>query len=176
MTRTRSLTHLELIRVQISGQPGVEAVWRRADGSKGRVVVQFRPRTPERWYIAWLHVILPTAALLRDVPLSRIEHAANADPKIRAWIEQGFDEATIERMRRDAAKRPRLERPAARRLDAAFYERVATAYRAAVRHGLPPAKTLAEDADTPQGTVNRWIAEARHLDYLPKAEPGKVTA
>jgi hypothetical protein len=79
-------------------------------------------------------------------------------------------------MRRDAAKRPRLERPAARRLDAAFYERVATAYRAAVRHGLPPAKTLAEDADTPQGTVNRWIAEARHLDYLPKAEPGKVTA
>ena len=72
-----------------------------------------------------------------------------------------------------AVKRPRLKRPAGRRLDDNFYIQVADAYRGAVAHGLQPAKTLAEDSETPQGTVNRWIATAREKDLLADAEPGR---
>ena len=53
---------------------------------------------------------------------------------------------------------------------------MAFAYREAVEAGLPPSKTLAEDADTPPGTVNRWIAQARERGFLPPAERGKVSA
>jgi hypothetical protein len=181
MTRKRSLTHLELSLALNNGRKGwVAADWQRADGSKGSVIAHIRPKTPERWYIAQLLISVPSAALLRDVPFARIEQAVNAaakaDPKMREWLEQGMDPGTIERMRRDVAKRPRLKRPANHRLDDEFYERVATAYQAALEHGLRPSKTLAEDSDTPPGTVNRWIFESRSRGYLPAAEPGKVTA
>jgi hypothetical protein len=36
--------------------------------------------------------------------------------------------------------------------------------------------TLAADSDTPPGTVDRWIAEARRRGYLPLGEPGKMSA
>lgn len=177
MTRERSLTKLELGQVYVAGKPGwVEAKWERADGSGGSVYVHLRLKTAERWYVARLLVTLPTSELLRDVPLARIESAVNADPKIREWIESGTDEETIKRARRAASKRPRLERPARRRLDDGFYQRVADAYRGAVAHGLPPSKTLAEESDTPPGTVNRWIAGARERGYLPPGESGRVTA
>ncbi len=111
---------------------------------------------------------LPTNALLRDVPLARIEAAANADERIRRWVADG--------VRAKAQPRQKLKRPASRRLDEQFYGEVAVAYIDAVVYGLSPAKTLAEDSDTPQGTVNRWIAKARELGHLPPAEPGKVSA
>lgn len=177
MTRERTLTKLELTPAYVSGRPGwVDARWERSDGSDGSACAQFRLKKAERWYIARLWIDVPTAALLRDVPLARIEAAANADPKIRKWIEDGAPEEVIERSRRAIAKRPRLERPALRRLDDDFYKRVAAAYTGAVAHGLRPAKTLAAESDTPAGTVNRWIAEARSCGYLPPGEPGKVTA
>jgi hypothetical protein len=153
----------------------VYARWTRADGSKGEVWAHFRPKTAERLYIARLLVDLPSGALLRDVPFARIESAANADAEIRAWIESGSDPETIELIRREAAKRPRLRRPARRQLDDDFYARVATAYRAAVAAGLHPAQTLAADSATPVSSVRRWIAEARARDYLPDAEQGRVT-
>lgn len=177
MTRERTLTKLELIPAYVSGQPGwVGARWERSDGSKGNAFARFRLATAERWYIANLMLNVPTAALLRDVPLARIESAANADPKIREWMEAHTERATIKLARRAASRRPRLKRPAGRRLDDGFYRRVAEAYRGAVANGLPPAKTLAADSDTPPGTVNRWIAGARQRHYLPEGEPGKVTA
>jgi hypothetical protein len=177
MTKERALTQLELLRATVSGRPGwVEARWKRADGSTGEATAHFRLKTAEWWYIARLLVDLPTTALLRDVPLARIEAGANADPAMRRWMESGMPEEAIKRARRVAAKRPRLERPTKRRpLPDEFFADVAAAYRAAVSAGLPPAKTLAEDSGTPQGTVNRWISTARDKDFLPKGTPGKVT-
>jgi hypothetical protein len=177
MTRERALTKLELTRAWVSGQPGwVDVNWRRADGSRGNIAALFRLRKAERWYIARLLIDLPTSALLRDVPLSRIETAVNADPAMRAWIEQGSDPETIERAKREAAQRPKLKRPSHRRLDDDFYRQVAQVYSAAVANGLNPAKTLAEESDTPPGTVNRWIATAREKGYLPKTTAGKALA
>ena len=48
---------------------------------------------------------------------------------------------------------------------------MAWAYREAAARGENPGKTLARDSETPQGTVNRWIAKARKLKYLPPGEP-----
>jgi hypothetical protein len=176
MTRRRALTQLELIPATVSGHRGwVEARWQRADGSTGAVTARLRLKTAERWYISELLVWVPSNALLRDVPLARIEAAANADPKIREWLEQGTDEETVKRARRVAAERPRLKRPAGRRLDDDFFKCVAAAYLGAVANGLPPAKTLATDSDTPPGTVNRWIAEARDRGHLESTEPGKIS-
>ncbi len=179
MTRERALTQLELDKATVSGQRGwVHARWERSDGSGGAVYAAFRPKDANTWYISDLLVSIPTAALLRDVPLARIATAANADPTIRRWIEENAAPDLKEAVRRARARpRPRLKRPAGRRLDDDFYREVAEAYRAAVAHGLQPAKTLAEDSDTPLGTVNRWIARARRDEpgFLPPATPGKVS-
>ncbi len=176
MTRERSLTKLELVHAHVGGVPGwVDARWERSDGSKGSAAAHFRHKKAEQLYIAQLLVTLPTGALLRDVPLARIEAAANADPRIRKWVENAAPADVVRVAHSAAAKRPRLERPKGRRLDDGFYERVAAAYTAAVANGLHPAKTLAEDSDTPPGTVNRWIAEARNRRFLPAAERGRVT-
>jgi hypothetical protein len=176
MARTRAITKVELVQALVSGQHGwVQAHWWRADGSHGAVTAMFRPRTAERWYIARLLVDVPSAELLRDVPLARIEHAVHADPEILEWVARGQEPALVEQMKREALQRPRLARPTAHRLDDPFYSEVAEAYKGAVQAGLQPAKTLAEDADTPQGTVNRWIAAARARGFLPPGAPGKIT-
>jgi hypothetical protein len=168
MTRKRAITELDLIPANVGGDTDwVEARWRRADGSGGRVVARFRRKTEHHWYIARLLIDVPTGELLRDVPLARIEAAVNADERIRQWIAEG--------VKRRQPPRRRLKRPAARRLEDQFYREVAAAYVSAVAHGLRPAKTLAEDADTPQGTVNRWIATARERGFLPKTTSGKVS-
>lgn len=161
MTRQRAITKLELIPVTNAGREGwVEARWGRSDGSKGSALAHFWLNRSGHWYTAQLLLDVPTAKLLAEVPLARIERAVNADEKIRGWIVKG---SGLERdvHGRLVASRHRLKRPKSRRLDDAFYARVATAYMGAVAHGLPPAKTLAADSDTAQGTVNRWIATAR---------------
>jgi len=176
MTRERALTKLELSPAIVSGTRGwVQARWRRRDGSKGDVFAHFRPKTEERWYLATILLDYPTSARLRDVPLARIEQAANADAEISQWIMES-SELELDAQGRRIWPRHRLKRPTGRRLDDAFYARVATAYIGAVAHGLNPAKTLAEDSDTPQGTVNRWIATAREKGMLPATTPGKVIA
>ena len=179
MTKERALTRLTLTPATVMDREGwVEASWSRADGSTGRANAVFRRGKDQSWYLAFLLVAHPKAAELRDVPLTRIETAANADPAIREWMQRAITEDMFTRHVRRvlASKRPRLERPAARRpLPDQFFKEVAAAYRGAVADGLSPSKTLAEDANTPPGTVNRWIAEARRRGYLPKGEPGKVT-
>jgi hypothetical protein len=161
MTKERALTELELQPGTNHGeQDWILARWKRADGSGGEVWAQLRRKSEHDWYVARLEVIKPTSTLLRDIPLARIESAANANDRVRAWVAEG--------VRRKAPPRHRLERPRGRRLDDRFYIEVAAAYVDAVAHGLRPAKALAEDSDTPQGTVNRWIAAARGRGYLPK--------
>jgi hypothetical protein len=179
MTRERAITKLVLQPVNVMGQKGwVEARWERADGSGWSIAVKCRSEKAGRWYVAHTFATAPTAERLRDVPVARIETAINATPRVHEWLKKGTL-PEIEREERLAiAKRPRLERPASRRLDDAFYARVADAYRGAVANGLPPSKTLAEDSGTPPGTINRWIAEARKPErgYLPPAERGKASA
>jgi hypothetical protein len=175
--RERTLTKLELIPAIVSGHEGwVEARWERSDGSKGNATAAFRRESADRWFISELLVTVPTSELLRDVPLARIKAAMNADSRIREWVERSAEPLDIDAQGRPIWRRDRLKRPAERLLDDAFYARVATAYIGAVAHGLPPAKTLAADSDTPAGTVNRWIAKARACGFLPPGEPGKVTA
>jgi hypothetical protein len=176
MARERTLTKLELIPAVVSGRNGwVQARWERSDGSKGRATAAFRRESADRWYISELLVTLPTSELLRDVPLERIKAAANADPEVREWVEKSAPPLDIDAQGRPIWRRYRLKRPAGRRLDDAFYARVATAYLGAVAHGLPPAKTLAADSDTPPGTVNRWIAVARERGMLGKTTAGKAS-
>ncbi len=175
MTRERTLTRLDLTPATVSGLPGwLKASWRRADGSEGAALAHFRQRGG-RFYLAELLVDNPTGALLRDVPLVRIETAANSDQLARDWIADSKPLETVAKRLR-ARKRFRLERPASRRLDDAFYVDVGVAYRSAVAAGMPPTKTIAEDTDTPASTVTRWIAEARERGQLPKAQKGKVSA
>jgi hypothetical protein len=174
MTSNRSITSLELALDQF--RPGwVHAEWRRADNSSGQAYVYLRLAAAERCRIYSIEIRVPTTARLRDVPLARIEAAANARPEIRDWAGEAMGEETVERAKTQAAKRVKLRAPKSRRLDDAHYELVAAAYRGAVANGLPPAKTLADESGVPQGTVNRWIGEARRRGYLPPGEPGRVT-
>jgi hypothetical protein len=172
MARERALTKLELDPARVAGDRWVRAKWLRADGSGGTVYVELRRKTERDWYIAQLTVDEPTGELLRDVPLARIRTAANASKRIRRWVQEGVRQRALQRERRV------LKRPAGRRLDADFYAEVALAYIDAVELGLNPAKTLADDADVPQGTVNRWIATARKPPYslLPATTPGRARA
>lgn len=158
-------------------EPGwVEARWHRADGSEGSVAASFHLHfRGARWKIRALLMLDPTTASLRDVPLARIETAANADPKIGEWLEQREDEEWVKLARRYVGSRLKLKRPQAGLTDFFYEHHVAEAYRQAARLGLNPAKTLAEDSGVPQGTVNRWIAEARRRGYLAPGQPGKVT-
>ena len=164
MSRERALIELELTPATVRGESNwVHARWQRADASGGVVFVRARRKTQNEWYIAELSVDQPSGELLRDVPLARIAAAINADERIRAWVAEG--------VRRQQPPRRKLKRPGGRRLDDQFYREVAAAYVSAVAHGLRPAKTLADDSDTPQGTVNRWIATARDRGFLPP--PGR---
>ena len=177
MTKERALTQLRLADVNFMGRRGyLEASWERADGTRGKAALSFRPSKAERWHVRDIWMREPTAEKLRDVPLARIEAAVNANPSLHKWLDEANPDAIVPGRRSQAAKRPKLERPAGRHLDDDFYRRVADAYRAAVANGLPPSKTLAADSDTPAGTVNRWIAAARGRGYLPPATPGKANA
>jgi hypothetical protein len=169
----RTITKIELAPLGNAGRNWVLARWTRADGSSGEVFAMFRLKRAERYYIARLEIVTPNTQLLRDIPLARIEDAANANPTIREWIDAGMDDDTIERAKVAKAKRPKLKRAGA--LDDDFFRLVAEAYRGAVANGLPPAKTLALDSGAPPGTVNRWIGRAREKGYLPPGQAGRVT-
>jgi hypothetical protein len=122
----------------------------------------------------------------RDLPLSRVENAVNADASLRYDLTLDMDkdpEADIPRffsmkkaIKRGMTPPVRLERPASRRLDDDFYKQVAAAYTDAVAAGLNPRKTLAADSATPADTVARWVRIARKRRYLPEAQPGRVSA
>ena len=175
MTKERALTRLRVAHVNFMGSDGyLEASWERADGTSGKAVLSFLPLKAERWHARDIWMREPTAEKLRDVPLARIEAAVNANPSLHEELEKAIPEAAVSWRRGRAAQRLKLERPSSRRLDDSFFQQVADAYQAAVANGLPPAKTLAAESDTPAGTVNRWIAGARARGFLPPSEPGKA--
>lgn len=153
------------------------------------VYVRFAPDR-DRWRAIELRLENPSQDILRAIPLSRIEHAVNASERGQAvagpvvfGLAVGYSNPTPEDLpahfrdkRRRIVQPVKLERPTTRRLDDDFYIDVARAYRAAVERGENPRKALAEASSTPADTVARWIAEARRRGYLPRAQPGKVSA
>jgi hypothetical protein len=157
------------------GEPDEIVGYVRFDVDDQQLLHPVEVRVTERW--------LPR---LRDLPLSRIENAVNADPRIRLELTDGLAKpmnadparffATKKQVRgAELPPRHQLKRPAKRRLDDDFYVSVARAYADAVAWGLDPRKTLALDSETPADTVARWIRKARKKGYLTAAEPGKAS-
>ena len=164
----------------------VEARWHTRALPEQIAYVRFAVVDASRWRIVELRLLDPSQEALRALPLSRIEHAANAHALVALGLAAGHttpapDDVpaffkTSRRRQRRQESRYKLERPAGRRLSDDFYEAVARAYQEAVTVGLNPRKTLAEDSGTPADTVARWILEARKRGSLPPAAPGKVGA
>jgi hypothetical protein len=129
----------------------------------------------------------PTADKLRRIPLGRIAAAVRADAAVQVPLAIGLNEelppeffsAPPKRFHELVEKhkpRYRLKRPASRRLDDAFFEKVARAYRDALIRGLNPRQTLAADTGAAPDTVAGWILRARRDGHLPPAQPGKAMA
>jgi hypothetical protein len=173
----------------ISGPGGwARVTWRQRQ--PGEVVAYVRFSVDQRvgtLTVAELRISEPWVQRHRELPLGRVENAANADANTRAHIVMHSKEEAppdldvyFETQARISGRRvePRyqLERPAARRLDDEFYAAVGRAYAEAVADGLNPRKTLATDSGTPADTVARWIGEARRRGHLSAGKPGKASA
>lgn len=125
-----------------------------------------------------------TAAMLREVPIGRIEATINGDPLLVAAARAGAAEADplIERLRTGDApsfevEKLRATQPLSRpdRSDpAAFYAQVASRYRLMVRSTSKPAVAMAEEAGVPVATARRWINEARRRGELPAGRQGRA--
>jgi hypothetical protein len=175
----RALTHLHLE----AGPAGwVKALWRRGARSREHTCYVCFKKKAGWWRPVELQATASTQEHLRDIPLHKIELAVNANPVVTETLEKWLNRkspvdfagafgAALKRVPRIP-----LKPPAGRRLDDSFYREVAFAYRDAVRRGLNPAKTIAADTHKPASTVNRWIAKARELGYLPPTEQGRVNA
>jgi hypothetical protein len=73
------------------------------------------------------------------------------------------------------APAPKLSPPRGRGYGDEFYERVATAYRDALRRGERPVEALRLQANVPRSTAARWVKEARRRGLLGEAPaPGKA--
>ncbi len=159
--------------------------WARATWHDLEVDVRFEPDGVFSLRVVELRLREPWARRYREVPLSRIEHAVNANGFVKhelfqhlnsplgGSLDQFFEFKAA--VKRGMSPRYKLERPGTRRLDDEFYAAVARAYADAVAWGLNPRKTLALDSDIPADTVARWIRTARGKGYLSQAEPGKAS-
>lgn len=133
-----------------------------------------------------LRVSEPWVRRHRDLPLSRVENAANADANFKAHLGLAMKKApgdldvyfSLKSQTHSEKVQPRhrLERSAGRRLDDDFYASVGRAYAEALFEGLNPRKTLAADSNTPADTVARWIREARRRGHLSPGAQGKARA
>jgi hypothetical protein len=165
-----------------------KASWVRESGVERSAFARFAEnrigsRTYGRpvWRLATIQVDRPTAETLADIPLLRLELAFNT-LEISAELKDMLDEPVpadleqaLKRTYRNAPRK-KLERPATRRLDDDFYRQVALTYRAAAARGLNPVQTIADDAaGGVYSNAARWVAKARELRFLPKAQRGKVT-
>lgn len=178
MARNREQPPLVLLPL-----PGgwVHVTWR----GEVEALVRFEPEDPERYTLRLVELRMtePWLERMRELSVSRIAHAAHADADVRFELfqfmhEENDDPALAAAMKKSIQRgmtRHRLERPAKRRLDDAFFDSVARAYADAVAWGLNPRKTLATDSDTPADTVARWIREARKRGKLSTAEQGKAS-
>lgn len=169
--------------LKIKPGPGgwVEATW-----PDGKAWVRFDLDEENKLtQLAQVSIPNPRTDVLRRVPLGRIEAAVRAHLALQIALAIRREEtppadfAGIDFLGDEGLSEPpryRLRRPQGRRLDDAFYKRVARAYREATIRGLQPRQVLAKDAGVSPDTVAGWVMEARDREYLPRTTPGKVTA
>ena len=149
------------------------------DGAPRHVFVRFEPDSEGRWRAAEASVPRPTPQLFQRIPFHRIELAVSADSMLRDALarrlgedpEPGFRGAFGEPTRGEPLL---IKRPAGRRLDDSFYERVGVVYRQAIGRGLKPRQAISEAAGVSPDVAGRWIYEARKRGLIPKTTPGKV--
>lgn len=125
-----------------------------------------------------------TAGHLRGIPLANIAAVALSRPDL--FVGPLVDPNPPEllpilaelvpfrrRSRKSTETAARLQPPTAGLTDE-FLQRVAHAYTAAVARGERPNKSLAEQTQTPQRTVERWVYLARKKGLLPPTRRGGV--
>ena len=141
------------------------------DRPRRRAPASVRVRVAEggdgRLHVVDLHVEgVVSAELLRSIPIGRIEAAANA---------QLHASASRARPRRSSATiAARLRTSAVRGYPDAFYDAVASAYRALATSSPRPVAELAAANDVPVTTAQRWVKEARRRGLLAPGRPGKA--
>ena len=169
--------------------------WRQEPPLPGTVLVRIAPAAGGRLVLTGLRVDgVPTAELLRAIPVGRIEVAANAqltivDDAIVATATPGRRDAPAAREpavlatgwetpdpsgavpRRAEGRRTRG--PNGRRPDD-FYRQIARTYLELAQSSARPAADLAEANSVPVTTSHRWIKEARRRGFLPPGRPGKA--
>jgi hypothetical protein len=178
--RTRSLDEL------LPGAGGPPAAWHEiaTDGGHSRVLLRIVDLTDEPVDSMWpfIHSVLVTPGVimsgtnvfkssvtatdLRDVPLEEIDRAISA-----RW----YGESRVEWLRKEigwGADEP-LRRPDAGNRDT-FSARVALAYLTALSTTSNPTKAIADQADVPHATAQRWVVTARKDGYLPPARAGRA--
>ncbi|GAB3844328.1 hypothetical protein GCM10027610_058600 [Dactylosporangium cerinum] len=147
------------------------------------ILVRLKLTSNGRWVLDGLLVDgAPTAALLRAIPVGRIEAAANAQAADSSLPRQetvagqeslAGDPGTqsTDRRRRSARSLP----PGVRRIRGrpdTFYQHVAAVYRGLAQQSTHPVADLAASHDIPMTTAHRWIKEARRRGFLPPGRPG----
>jgi hypothetical protein len=177
----RGMTNDE-IHLSVGDGGWVRARFTPRDLSEQTAYVRFAPHGT-RWRAVELWLRDPSPGLLRALPLNRIVHAVNASGQIAFGLKVGHENpspvdlpAHFKDKRRRIVQPLKLERPAGRKLDDSFYERVGFVYRQAVGRGLKPRRAIAEAAGVTPDVAGRWIHQARNRDFIPKTSPGKVTA
>jgi hypothetical protein len=141
---------------------------------------------------------MPTAELLRAIPVGRIEAAANAQltivddvvvpapqarwPNPRPHLGPSGDGGWETPDPNGAVTRPTRRGPAppadnggaGRGRPDAFYRELARAYLQLAQDSTRPVAVLAESNGVPVTTAHRWIKEARRRGFLPPGRPGKA--
>jgi len=160
--------------------------WLLADWGDGKAWLRFgKDKRNRLTRITELHTLNPSSDSIRRIPLKRIHAAATmrGAALVQLMLAKGFDEEPPLNMFTNRApkglelsRRHKLKRPTGKRLDDSFYKDVAHAYQSAVAFGLNPRKAIVDDTGAADATVAGWVMKARKRNFLPPAEPGKVTA
>jgi len=120
-----------------------------------------------RLHVVDLHVEgIVSAEVLRSIPIGRIEAAANGQLHASAPDRPP--------RRTNATIAARLRTNAVRGYPDAFYDAVASAYRALATSSARPVADLADANDVPVTTAQRWVKEARRRGLLAPGRPGKA--
>jgi hypothetical protein len=166
--------------------------WRQVEPSLGgRVLVRVGVEAGGRLVLTGLRIDgVPSAELLRAIPVGRIEAAANAQ---LAAVEAGHGtDAAVVNTRPKPVVAPVAEdvgwemiEPAlavTRAINGAarlrgrpdvFYREVADVYLTYAQASPRPACDLADEHGVPVSTAHRWVKEARRRGFLPPGRPGK---
>jgi hypothetical protein len=116
----------------------------------------------------WRAIPIAQATTLANLPEYRsviVEHLNDPDAEVEVGA-GAEDRRPVMAVRRTAHSYRLPQVYGTGRYPDSFYERVAEAYRTAVKTKKPPNQTIAEANDVPTTTVARWVREARTRGIL----------